>query len=157
MGHDWLYHNLLWLGLLWLSMRLYWAWFRGRSATSPTFPTPATPIKKRPKEPKPFAGLLHKPLCDACEHAAQGSPQAPCAPPPLLTCTRGRRRTVETQQQFCPDEDCAYYGWPGRGNIRANGHPGGKSWQQLQCTACHTYFQETHGTPLHGKRVSSQM
>jgi len=41
----------------------------------------------------------------------------------------------------------------GRGNIRANGHPGGGPVRQLQCTACRRDFQETHGTPLHGKRV----
>jgi transposase-like protein len=61
------------------------------------------------------------------------------------------------QQQFCPDEDCAYYGWVGRGNIRSNGHPGGKPWRQLECVSCHGYFQETHGTPLHGKHVSPQV
>jgi hypothetical protein len=90
MVHDWRYQDLLLLGLLWLiSMLLYWAWLRGRSATSPTFPSPAKPIKKRTQQPKPFAGLLHKPLCDACEHAAESRPQAPCAPPPRLTFTRG--------------------------------------------------------------------
>jgi len=26
----------------------------------------------------------------------------------------------------------------------------------LDCTACHSYFQETHGTPLHGKRVAPE-
>jgi hypothetical protein len=41
----------------------------------------------------------------------------------------------------------------GRGTIRANGRPGGGSWRQLQCVACHGYFQETQGTPLPGKRV----
>jgi hypothetical protein len=25
--------------------------------------------------------------------------------------------------QFCPDEDCLYYGWPGLGNLTSNGHP----------------------------------
>jgi hypothetical protein len=43
----------------------------------------------------------------------------------------------------------------GRGNIRGNGHPGHRPWRQLQGVACHTSFQETHGTPLHGQRVSS--
>jgi IS1 family transposase len=73
-----------------------------------------------------------------------------------LTFTRGRRRTVDTHQHFCPDDACTYYGWPGRGNIRSNGHPGGKPWRQLQCTSCGGYFQETHGTPLHGKRVAPE-
>ena len=41
----------------------------------------------------------------------------------------------------------------GLGNLRANGHPNGGPWRQLHCTSCGGYFQETHGTPLHGKRV----
>jgi hypothetical protein len=49
-----------------------------------------------------------------------------------------------------------YCGWPGRGNIRSNGHPGGKPWRQLQCVSCHGYFQETHDTPFHGKRIEPQ-
>src|ERR687888_396153 len=157
MEHDGLYDHLLLLGLLWLSMLLYWVWLRGGPATSPTPLTPALSIKKRSKEPTPFAGLLHKPLCDACAQAAASRLQAPGAPPPPLTFTRGRRRTVETRQQFCPDDDCSYYGWVGRGNIRANRYPGGKPWRQFQCVSCQGYFQETHGTPLHGKRVSSDL
>jgi len=60
---------------------------------------------------------------------------------------------VDTSQHFCPDPDCAYGGWLGRGNISANGHPSGGPWRQLHCIACDGYFLETHGTPLHGKRV----
>jgi IS1 family transposase len=44
----------------------------------------------------------------------------------------------------------------GRGNIRANGHPNGGPWRQLSCVACGAYFLETHGTPLHGKRVPAE-
>ena len=44
----------------------------------------------------------------------------------------------------------------GLGNISANGHPNGGPWRQLYCTACDSYFQETHGTPLHGKRVAPE-
>jgi IS1 family transposase len=118
---------------------------------------PAKPIKKRAKEPTPFPGLIHQPRCEACEHAVALRLQASSAPPPLLTFPQGRRRTVNTQHHFCPEHHCSYYGWPGRGNIRANSHPGGKLWRQLQCTHCHTYFQETHGTLFQGKRVSPQM
>jgi len=60
---------------------------------------------------------------------------------------------VDTQQHCCPNPHGNDGGWVGRGNIRANGHPGGGPWRQLPCTACRRYFQETHGTPLHGKRV----
>src|SRR5262249_25329194 len=36
------------------------------------------------------------------------------------------------------------------------GHPNGGPWRQLHCTSCGGYFQETHGTPLHGKRVAPE-
>src|SRR5207249_7714593 len=42
----------------------------------------------------------------------------------------------------------------GLGNIRANGHPNGGPWRQLSCTSGGGYVLETHGTPLHGKRVA---
>jgi hypothetical protein len=97
--------------------------------------------------------LMHKPLCDACEHVADSRPQPPGAPPPLRMYTRGRRHTVDTPQQCCPNQDCTYDDWAGRGNIRANGRPGGQPWRQLPCVSGHGYFQEPHGTPLHGTRV----
>src|SRR6266545_6891033 len=81
----------------------------------------------------------------------------PGVPPPLIVATRGRPRQVDTQQHYCPEDTCAYYGWVGRGNLRANGHPSGGPWRQLQCLACHTYFQETPGTPVHGKRVAPDL
>src|SRR5215475_1714368 len=85
--------------------------------------TPDKPRRKRSQEPKPFTGLIHKPLCEACEQRADGRPKAPGSPPPVITFTRGRRRTVDTRAHFCPAPDCSYHGWLGRGNIRANGLP----------------------------------
>jgi IS1 family transposase len=73
-----------------------------------------------------------------------------------VTSTRGRRRHVDTSDHFCPDPDCRYGGWLGLGNITSNGHPSGGPWRQLYCGACHGYFLETHGTPLHGKRVAPE-
>jgi hypothetical protein len=157
MGPAWLWYHLQLLALLWLCVLLFRVWLRGRDGMSLTTLPPSKSIKQRSKEPPPFAGLFHKPLCAACEPAAASRPQAPCAPPPLLPGTRGRRRTVDTQQQFCPDDDCSYYGWVGRGNIRANGHPGGKPGRQFQCVSCQGYFQEPHGTPWHGKRVAADL
>jgi hypothetical protein len=115
------------------------------------------PRRTRSKGPQPFTGFIHQPLCEACEQGADARPQAPGAPPPLITFTRGRRRAVETQSHFCPDPECSYHGWLGRGNIRANGHPGGQLWRQLQCVSCHGYFSETHGTMFHGKRSSPDL
>jgi transposase-like protein len=74
-----------------------------------------------------------------------------------MTSTRGRQRQVDTQDQFCPKQSCRYYGWMARGNIRANGHPRGGPWRQLQCVVCGTYFLETHGTLFHGKRVPTEL
>jgi IS1 family transposase len=69
-----------------------------------------------------------------------------------MTC--GRRREVDTSHHFCPNADCAYHGWVGWGNLRANGHPNGGPWRQLLCVVCRRYFLETLGTLFHGKRVS---
>jgi IS1 family transposase len=123
-------------------------------------PPPVKPIKprrKRSKEPKPFAGYLQKPLCEACEHGLDSRPQAPGLPPPAIIFNRGRRRTVDTSGHFCPDPDCSYRGWLGLGNIRANGHPGGQPGRQLQCVSCRGFFYETHGTIFHGKRSSPDL
>src|SRR5262245_14979748 len=118
---------------------------------------PAKPSTKRSKAPQPLAGLTQKPGCQAGEPAAAPRPQAPSAPPPRLVATRGRHREVNTSTHFCPTPACAYKGWVGRGNIRAHGHPGGSPWRQLQGVAGHGYFQETQGTPLHGKRVPPEL
>ena len=124
-------------------------------------PTPQPPLasnkRRRSQEPQPFTGLMHKPLCEACEQGADGRPQAPGAPPPIITFTRGRRRTVDTHSHFCPEPNCSYHGWLGRGNLRSNGHPGGQPWRQLQCVSCEGYFSETHGTIFHGKRSSVEL
>src|SRR5262245_56034267 len=64
-------------------------------------------------------------------------PHAPAAPPPRLVMTRGRRRQIDTAHQFCPNPACAYWGWVGWGNLRANGHPNGGPWRQLLRVACH--------------------
>jgi IS1 family transposase len=106
--------------------------------------------------PKPFPGLIHKPHCDACAQAVASHREPPCAPSPRLSSTRGRRRQVDTSRHFCPGPDCTYGGWLGLGNITSNGHPSGGPWRQLHCTSCGGYFQETHGTPLHGKHVAPE-
>jgi IS1 family transposase len=118
---------------------------------------PPPPRPKRKREPKPFAGLTHKPHCDACEHTTDSGPQAPSAPPPRLVPTRGRHRQVDTSTHFCPNPDCAYRGWVGWGNLRANGHPNGGPWRQLLCVVCRRYFLESLGTIFHGKRTSVEL
>jgi IS1 family transposase len=150
------FYQLALLGLLWLCCMLHYAWPSDHAADLQRLPQPLPPPRKPPRAPKPFPGLTHKPHCDACEHATVSRPQVPCAPPPPIVSTRGRRHQVNTSRHFCPDSACRYGGWLGLGNISANGHPSGGPWRQLHCTSCGGYFQETHGTPLHGKRVAPE-
>jgi IS1 family transposase len=147
------FYQLTLIALVWLCLMLQWMW-PSASAACPTIPEPLPPRPKRNREPKPFAGLIKKPHCDACEPAIAPRPQAPATPPPRLVPTRGRRRQVDTSMHFCPNPDCAYRGWVGWGNLRANGHPNGGPWRQLLCVVCRRYFLETLGTVFHGKRAS---
>ena len=154
MASNLLFYQLLLVALVCLCFVLHALGPGARTGVRPPLLQPSPPRPKRSREPTPFAGLLHKPLCAVCEQAAASGHQAPRTPPPLLTYARGRKRTIDSQNQFCPDLDCSYYGWLGRGNIRANGHPGGTPWRQLQCVSCLGYFHQLHGTPLYGKHVA---
>jgi hypothetical protein len=134
------------LALLWQLVISYWTW---RQSQAPPYPLPQRTTQP-PKGAKPFAGLTHKPHCLACEQApAPGSP-APRVPPPRLASPQGRPRQVDSSAQFCPTPHCVYYGWVGRGNLRANGYPSGGRWRQFQCLSCRKYFLETQGTPHSG-------
>src|SRR5882724_913373 len=148
------FSQLVLVALVWLCVMLH-VLRPSAPATCPTTLPP--PLPKRHRAPKPFAGLTAQPHCDACEHATAPRPQAPAAPPPRLVPTRGRRRQVDTSTHFCPNPDCAYRGWVGWGNLRANGHPNGGPWRQLLCVACRRSFLETLGTLLYGKRASVEL
>ena len=150
------FYQLTLIALVWLCVMLHWMW-PSDSAACPTLPEPLPPRPKRKREPKPFVGLTTKPHCDACAHATDSRPQAPAAPPPRIVPIRGRRRQVDPSSHFCPNPDCAYRGWVGWGNLRANGHPNGSPWRQLLCVGCRRYFLETLGTLFHGKRASVEL
>src|SRR5215471_16029468 len=147
------FYQLVLVALVWLCVMLQWAW-PSDPATCPPPSEPTPPKPKRHREHKPFAGFTTKPPCDTCEHGTAPCPQAPSTPPPRIVPTRGRRRHVDTSSHFCPNPDCAYRGWVGWGNLRANGHPSGSPWRQLLCVVCRRYFLETLGTIFHGKRAS---
>jgi IS1 family transposase len=150
------FYQLMFLGLLWLCVMLHYAWPNECTGGDQKPSQPLPPPGKRSSDPKPFPGLTRKPPCAACEQAHAYAPQPPGCPPPRKVSTRGRPRQVDTSSHFCPQPDCAYQGWVGLGNISANGHPNGGPWRQLHCTSCGGYFQETHGTPLHGTRVAPE-
>ena len=151
-----LFYQLTLIALVWLCVMLHWAW-PSDSTPCPPPPAPTPPVPKRPREPKPFAGLTTKPHCDAWAHASDLRPEAPSPPPPRIVPTRGRRRQVDTTTHCCPNPDCASRGWVAWGNLRANGHPNGGPWRQLLCVVCRRSFLETLGTLLYGKRTSVEL
>src|SRR5215510_5679594 len=148
------YYQLVILGLLWLFVMLHAAWPSRGAPVQGTSAQPIKPRRQRSTELKPFAGLTHKPCCAACEHDSTLPHPSPPVPPDPMPATHRRPRQVDTSKHFCPHARCAYRGWLGLRHLRANGHPSGGPWRQFYCTACEGYFQETHGTPLHGKRVA---
>src|SRR5256884_1102690 len=157
MVSDLFFYQLALVALVWLCVMLHWVWPSAPAPGAPRPLEPTPPLPKRHREPHPFAGLTTKPHCDACAHVSDPCPHATSAPPPRIVMTRGRRRQIDTSHHFCPNPDCAYRGWVGWGNIRANGHPTGGSWRQLLCVACRRYFLETLGTLFYGKRTSVEL
>jgi len=113
------YYQLAILGCLWLCIMLHSGW-PSRFTESPPKPPDPVPSKcKRSTEPKAFAGLTQRPHCAACEHAAPH----PTVPPPMrpdpMPLTHRRPRVIDTSRHFCPHAPCAYRGWLGLGNLRA--------------------------------------
>src|SRR5262252_8837983 len=151
------FYQLGLVALAWLFLMLSGLWPSAPAAARLMPPKPLRPRCKPSTKPKPFPGLTRKPCCAACKQAIEAPKLQPSPPPPpTLASTRGRRRHVDTSQHFCPAPDCMYSGWLGLGNITSNGHPRGGPWRQLHCSSCGGYFQETHGTPLHGTHVAPE-
>src|SRR6266478_3474071 len=150
------FYQLVLIALVWLCLMLHWMWPSDPAAACPPPELPPL-LPKRRREPTPFAGLTQKPHCDACEHRGDPRPQTPSSPPPRIVMTRGRRRQVDTSTHFCPNPACAYRGWVGWGNLRANGLPNGGPWRQLLCVVCRGSVLETLGTLLHGKHASVEL
>jgi len=147
------YYQLAVLALAWLFVMLHVTGFK---PDLPAPPMPAKPKRPRYTEPKPFAGLTHRPHCALCvRETVHPTPLLRCRPP--LPPTNRRPRTVDISRHFGPHTDCDYRGWLGLNNLRANGHPSGGPWRQFQCTACDGYFPEHHGTIFHGKQAAVEL
>lgn len=101
-------------------------------------------------------GLTQAPCCPACEREQDKPASEPGEPPPRIEQQWGRPHAVDTRNHYCPNEDCRYFGWVDRGNLRSNGHPNGGSWRQLQCVVCQRYFMETTGTLFFGKQTAPE-
>jgi len=80
-------------------------------AASPLRPLPR-PTRADASAPQPptLAWIYPYTAVGPCEQALDARPAAPSSPLPRLIFTRGRRRTVDTQPQFCPAPDGADHG-----------------------------------------------
>src|SRR5215510_4975765 len=148
------FYQLTLSALVWRYVMLQGAWFSDATTAGPTPPPPTPPRRKHRREPTPFAGLTGKPPCDACAPASDRRAAVPCTPPPRRVPPRGPRRPVDTSTHCCPHPACAYWGWAGWGQLRAQGHPKGGPWRQLLCGACRRDGLATLGPILHGQRAS---
>jgi hypothetical protein len=153
------YYQLAIVGFLWLCLMLHYVWpsQNAESPQLPTAPLPPRSNRQRPSEPTPFAGLTQRPHCAACAHDANHPHVPPPRRPDPMPPPHRRPCTIDPSRHFCPHDGCDYHGWPGLGNLRANGHPSGGPWRQLYCRSCHGYFLETHGTIFHGKRLAVEL
>jgi IS1 family transposase len=151
------YYQLAVVGLLWFCLMLHALW-PNRGTLSPQPPAAPVPLKrKRSHAPKVFAGLTQRPYCAACDHTASHPTPPPLRRPAPMPPTNRRPCVIDSSGHFCPHEGCDYRGWPGLGNLRANGHPSGGPWRQFHCTSCQGYFLETHGTLFHGKHAEVEL
>ena len=96
-----LFDQLLLVALVFIYLLLRVRWNDHPPRMPHPLPAPAPPRRRRAKAPKPFAGLIHKPLCEACAQGTDERPKAPGSPPSMITFSRGRRRTVDTHMHFC--------------------------------------------------------
>ena len=88
MAPNLLFYQLLLVALVLICLMIHVWWPDPPSARPRTF-KPDKPRRKRSKEPKPFTGYIHKPLCEACEKRTDTRPKAPDSPPPVMSFTRG--------------------------------------------------------------------
>ncbi len=107
--------------------------------------------RKRSGRREKIPGLTKKPDCAQCQ-AAETQPLPP-TPPPYFKSKRGPKQKVDSSGQFCPRESCLYYGWLGRGNLQANGHPNNGRWRQFHCVWCHKYFSESLDTIFYRRQL----
>src|SRR2546430_13934205 len=96
-----MFSHLLLFSLLWLCFLLYVLWPYGQPSVGATPPQPTPPRCKRSRELQPFPGLLHKPLCDACERVGAPRPRTP--PYRIFPPHFGERRTISGRYlNSCP-------------------------------------------------------
>jgi hypothetical protein len=150
-------YPIMLLALVSLFLILRTLWSSDRSVACRPLPRLITPPRTRSHEPKPFAGLTYKPHCAACEQEATPPKVPPAVPPDPMPVSTRRPRRVETSRRCGPHPPGDYRGGVGLGNRRAQGHPHGGPWRQLQGSACGGSVCETPRTIVPGTRVPGEL
>src|SRR2546428_13655540 len=114
------FYQLVLFGLLWLFVMLYYAWPSGGVPDAQRSVKPSTPRRTRSNEPKPFAGMTHKPPCAACEHEATPPQPPPLVPPDPMPPTN---RRAYANPCWCPNRPMV------RGR-RRSGDPVHQPWRR---------------------------
>jgi hypothetical protein len=122
---------LVLIALVWLCLMLQWAWPSAPATYLPT-PEPTPPVPQRHRERIPFAGLTTKPHCDACAHASDLRPEAPCPPAPAPRVHTGAPPPGGYLHAFLPKPRLCLSGLGGMGQ-----YPGQwpSQWRSLATTA----------------------
>ena len=89
------FYQLVLLALVWLFMMLSYVWPSNRTAEGQRPLQPIQPPRKHSKEPKPFAGLTHKPHCALCEQEASPAKPPTLVRPDSMAPTHRRPREVD--------------------------------------------------------------
>jgi hypothetical protein len=86
-----IFSQLVLSALVRVFLLLYWLWPSDHAARGQAIAMSESTQHRRSREPKPFAGLTHKPLCAACEQKVT-DPKPPSAAPPEPMSPTNRRR-----------------------------------------------------------------
>jgi len=89
-----LFYPLLLVALVLICLLMHVVWPDDPPRAPTPSPQPHQRRRRRVKELKSFPGFVHKPLCAACEQAADAQPKAPGFPPPIIRYTRGANRAT---------------------------------------------------------------
>ena len=142
--------HLLFLLVLWLLRNTWQAWryLQVWEQRYQRFLTRQQRAQRRARSA--LSGLAHPPDCAECQAEPAQPPLAGPPPPPPWTksAPQGRPRQIQPTWQACPYKQCRYYGWPGLGNLMANGHPNSGRPRQWYCHACRKFFTETRAPPI---------
>jgi hypothetical protein len=101
-----IFSQLVLLALVWGFLLLYWLWPSDPAARGQAISLSESTQHRRSREPKPFAGLTHKPQCAACEQTATDPKPPSAAPPEPMSPTNRRPRAIDTARHFCPHDGC---------------------------------------------------